>query len=78
MRFFFSRTWLLSVLAEGWANVLSDLRFFSFFQRLDSTRLDSMKYNHIFFPRCCEHGSWLCAGKMRIYIYFFGFFMSKT
>ena len=28
MRLFFSRTWLLSVVAEGWANVLSDLRFF--------------------------------------------------
>ena len=28
MRLFFSRTWLLSVLAECWANVLSDLRFF--------------------------------------------------
>ena len=41
MRLFFSRTWLLSVLAEGWANVLSDLRFFSFFN--DSTRLDEIQ-----------------------------------
>ena len=75
MRLFSSRTWLLSVLAEGWANVLSDLRFFFihlmiFFQRLDEIQSQ-------FFPRCCECGSWLCAGKMRIYIYFFGFFISK-
>ena len=27
-----------------------------------------------FFPRCCERGSWLCAGKMRIYIFFWVFY----
>ena len=48
--------------------------FFHFFN--DSTRLDEIQSQ--FFPRCCERGSWLCAGKMRIYIHFLGFFISKT
>ena len=52
--------------------------WFEVFFIFSTTRLDSMKYNHNFFPRCCERESWLCAGKMRIYIYIFGFFISKT
>ena len=52
--------------------------WFEVFFIFSTTRLDSMKYNHSFFPRCCERGSWLCAGKMRIYIHFWGFFISKT
>ena len=52
--------------------------WFEVFFIFSTTRLDSMKYNHSFFPRCCERGSWLCAGKIRIYIHFFGFFISKA
>ena len=54
------------------------LVWFEIFFIFSMTRLDSMKYNHSFFPRCCERGSWLCAGKIRIYIHFFGFFISKA
>ena len=48
--------------------------WFEVFFIFSTTRLDSMKYNHSFFPRCCERESWLCAGKMRIYIYFWVFY----
>ena len=67
---FFSRTWLLSVLAEGWANVLSDLRFLSFFQWLDSTRWNTIT---VFFSVVVSAGVGFARVKWEYIYIFWGF-----